>query len=298
MIVAAGPAINFVLALVIYASIFATYGKVEIEHSPTVGVVIEGGIAEKLGIQVDDKIVTIGGDKIQYFSDVQKKTMLSPSVETEITIERKGELKTFKFVPQSEYIKDETGEFVQVRLGIKNKPDQIIKQDEIHYSIFGAITAAGSKIYDDCVNMLQGLAQVIVGERSAKDMGGPVKIVEYSGMFTQSLSDSVVCAFGGKVDLPKGAKLSCGEMAMNGFINAFMFMAMISTMLGLMNLLPVPMLDGGHLAFYGIEAIIRRPVHEAVQEWAFRAGFAFLIGLMLYVTYNDIISLVQRFILS
>jgi regulator of sigma E protease len=77
-----------------------------------------------------------------------------------------------------------------------------------------------------------------------------------------------------------------------------MFMAMISTMLGLMNLLPVPMLDGGHLAFYGIEAIMRRPVHEAVQEWSFRAGFAFLISLMLYVTYNDIISLVQRFILS
>jgi len=301
LIVAAGPAINFLLALLIYSTIFATYGKVEIEHSPTVGTVIEGGIAAKLGIQVDDKIVSIGGEKVQYFSDVQKKTMLSPSVETEITVERKGELKQFKFVPQSEYIKDETGEFVQVRLGIKNKPDQIIKQDEIHYNVFESVGAAAEKIYADCVNMLQGLAQVVVGERSAKDMGGPVKIVEYSGMFTQSLSDSVVCAFGGevKVKVPEGAKpISCGEMAMNGFINAFMFMAMISTMLGLMNLLPVPMLDGGHLAFYGIEAIIRRPVHEAVQEWAFRAGFAFLIGLMLYVTYNDIYSLVQRFILS
>ena len=75
-------------------------------------------------------------------------------------------------------------------------------------------------------------------------------------------------------------------------------MAMISTMLGLMNLLPIPMLDGGHLLFYGVEAIIRRPVPEMVQEWSFRAGFAFLIGLMLYVTYNDIISLVTRFIVS
>jgi regulator of sigma E protease len=159
--------------------------------------------------------------------------------------------------------------------------------------------AAVEKVYADCGNMLRGLHQIIVGERSAKDMGGPVKIVEYSGMFTQNISDAVVCTFGGEVKLPEGAKpISCGEMAINGFINALMFTAMISTMLGLMNLLPVPMLDGGHLAFYAVEAIIRRPVHEKVQDLAFRVGFAFLISLMLYVTYNDIVSIVQRFIMS
>lgn len=294
LIVAAGPAINFVLAVFIYAAIFGTYGKVEIEHSPVVGVVMEGGVADKMGIKTGDKIVSIGGEPIKYFSDVQKKTMLAASVETEISVERAGELLSFKFVPQSAYVKDETGEFVQVRLGIKNAPDQILVQDTISYGVVGAVVAAVEKVYADSVVMLQGLWQIITGERSSKDMGGPVKIVEYSGHFTESLAKSVSCAFGGEND----TKLSCGELALDGFLNALMFMAMVSTMLGLVNLFPIPMLDGGHLTFYAIEAALRKPVHETVQDWAYRGGFAFLVGLMLYVTYNDIVSLFQRFIVS
>ncbi len=292
LIVAAGPAINFLLAILIYSSIYATYGKTEIEFTPAVGVVIEGGVADELGIEVDDLIVSIGGAAVETFQDVREKTMLAPSVATEIVVNRGGELKSFSFVPENQDLKDETGEFVQVRLGIKNKPDQILRKEEISFGVFEAIGASVQKVYDDSVNMLNALGQIITGERSMKEMGGPVKIVEYSGHFTQSITDSISCAFG-----YNDTELTCGELAQNGILNALIFMAMISTMLGLMNLLPVPMLDGGHLLFYGIEAIIRRPVPEMAQEWSFRAGFAFLIGIMLYVTYNDIISLVNRFIL-
>lgn len=293
LIVAAGPAINFALAILIYSTIYATYGKTEIEFEPTIGTVIDGGVASDLGMKEGDKIISIGGEEVKYFSDVQKKTMLAPSVETEVVVEREGERIPFKFVPQNSDLKDETGEFVQVRLGIKNDPEKILRKDEISYGLFGAVAAAFDKVYTDCATMLKALGQIIAGERSMKEMGGPVKIVEYSGLFTQSITDSVSCAFG-----YNDTKLSCGELALNGAINALVFMAMISTMLGLMNLLPIPMLDGGHLLFYGIEAILRRPVPELAQEWSFRAGFAFLIGLMLYVTYNDILSLVNRFVLS
>lgn len=293
LIVAAGPAINFALAILIYSTIYATYGKTEIEFEPTIGVVIDGGVASDLGMQEGDRIVSIGGNDVKYFSDVQRLTMFAPSVETEIVVERDGETIPFKFTPQNQDLKDENGEFVQVRLGIKNNPEDIVRKEEISFGVFEAVGAAVDKVYADCVGMLKALGQIISGERSMKEMGGPVKIVEYSGHFTQSISDSVTCAFG-----YNDTKLTCGELAMNGFINALVFTAMISTMLGLMNLLPVPMLDGGHLLFYAIEAIIRRPVPEMAQEWSFRAGFAFLIGIMLYVTYNDILSLVNRFVLS
>lgn len=296
VIVFAGPAINFLLALIIYTSIFALNGKYDIEFSTQVGSVIDGGVADGLGIEVGDKIVSIGGEKVQYFSEIALKTMLSPSIETEISYEREGEVITRSFVPATEYLKDESGKFVQVRLGIGNVPTDVLKKEVIEMSFGEALVSAAEEVYKQSKQMLIGLGQVIVGERSVKEMGGPVKIVEYTGQFTQGITDSISCVFGFKEDMKEG--VTCGDLFENGFLQALMFMAMISTMLGLINLFPIPMLDGGHLAFYAIEAITRRPMAEKYQEYAFKAGFAFLITLMLYVTYNDIVSFVQRHILS
>ena len=128
LIVFAGPAINFLLAMVIYTSIFAINGKTEMELSTRVGSVIDGGVASEMGIEVGDKIVSIGGEKVEYFSEIAQKTMLSPSVETEISFERDGEIITKSFVPETTYLKDAEGEFVQVRLGIGSTIGDIVKR--------------------------------------------------------------------------------------------------------------------------------------------------------------------------
>lgn len=305
LIVVAGPAINFLLAFVIYFGVFWANGKTEIEHSPTIGRMIDGGVAQKLGMKVGDKIVSIGGEKVEFFSDILNKTMLSPSVETEIVVERAGAQQSFKFVPQNSYLRDKDGQFVQVRLGIQNDPELIVRKNEIQYGLLGAAKQSVIEIYEGCEKMLTAIWQIVSGVRSAKDMSGPVKIVEYSGQFTEDLAKSISCVFNGVESLKlepskdkSAAPVTCGDLAISGFLSAVLFMAMLSTMLGLMNLLPIPMLDGGHLLFYVVEAVLRRPASEKVQELAFRAGFAFLVSLMLYVTYNDIVSIFQRYILS
>lgn len=299
LIVFAGPAINFILAFVLYSAIFTFNGKTEIEFSTQVGSVIEGGVADGLGIEVGDKIVSIGGEKVQYFSEIAQRTMLGASVETEISFERDGEVISKSFVPQTEYLKDASGEFVQVRLGIGSTAGDIVKNVSTDLSFTEALEEGASQVYDQSANMLHGVGQIITGERSVKEMGGPVKIAEYSGQFTENITKGLSCYFTGAEsikDFKEGS--TCSDVLVSGLLNALLFTAMISTMLGLVNLFPIPMLDGGHLTFYAIEAIAQRPLGEKYQEWAFRAGFVFLIGLMLYVTYNDVISFVQRYILS
>jgi regulator of sigma E protease len=110
-------------------------------------------------------------------------------------------------------------------------------------------------------SMVDGLGQIITGQRSVKEMGGPLMIAKFSG-----------------------------QAATYGWVVFLGFMAMISINLGFINLLPIPMLDGGHLVFYLVEAVTRRPVSIRAQEWAFRSGFALLMALMLFVTFNDLAS--------
>ena len=302
-VVFAGPAINFILAFVIYFMIFAFNGKVESELSTKIGQVLEGGVAQEMGIEEGDYIISIGGEKVDYYSQVHEKIMLAPSVETELTFTKgkDGEKITKYFVPQRNLVKDKDGKVLEARIGVGPSNEYAIDTTITELSFAEAAVESAHKVYDSSVKMLIGVGQLITGERSVKDMGGPVKIAEYSGMFTEGISAGANCYFNRTFYLEKALAVEdkdCGKLMTSGIITALSFMAMISTMLGLVNLFPIPMLDGGHLAFYTIEAIIRKPMAEKYQEFAFRVGFVFLVGLMLYVTYNDIVSFVERYVLS
>jgi len=144
-----------------------------------------------------------------------------------------------------------------------------------------------SQVYKMSRDMLKGLKQIVTGVRSAKELGGPVRILEYSGQSTSKIADALACV------IDKNGK-DCGQLALDGLLISLLFMAMISTSLGLLNLFPIPMLDGGHMLFYIIEVIMRRKPPEKIQEWSFRVGFAFIISLMLYVSYNNIVSWIDK----
>ena len=170
----------------------------------------------------------------------------------------------------------------------------LLRDETTQMSFPEAVVAGAVQVYDQSAQMLNGVWQIITGVRSVKEMGGPVKIAEYSGQFTENISKSFSCYLGGDIDMSSLRKAQLVAICYtSGFLMAIMFTAMISTMLGLVNLFPIPMLDGGHLAFYAIEAVTQRPLAEKYQEYAFKLGFVFLVGLMLYVTYNDVISFVK-----
>jgi regulator of sigma E protease len=125
-----------------------------------------------------------------------------------------------------------------------------------------AVTLAGDQSISVVKMMVTGIKQIVIGERSVKELGGPIKIAKYSG-----------------------------EKLTLGWPEFVYFAALISIILAFINLLPIPALDGGHLAFYAAEAIRRKPLGARSQEWAFRTGMAFVLALMLLVTFNDLASL-------
>lgn len=290
LIVIAGPFMNFVLSVAIFMGIFMFVGKLQMDAPPLVNEVVKGGAAEQIGIKAGDLILKIDGKDVKYFSDLQEIIRISPLEEMDITYKRGEQIITTKISPKFEEIDDGNGNKVRIgMIGIARAPLEVTDKDFKRLGVTAAFSEAANEVYKQCKAMLKGLKQIITGVRSTKELGGPVKIMEYSGQSTNKLAEAVSCTFDAK-------QKDCSRLYRDGIVISLVFTAMISTMLGLMNLFPIPVLDGGHLLFYTIEAIMRRPAPEKVQEWSFRAGFAFLIGMMLYVTFNDITSFVQRYL--
>lgn len=288
LIVMAGPFMNFVLSIAIFMAIFSTYGKLQMDAPPLVNEVVPGGSADSIGMKAGDLILSVDGKSVKYFSEVQDVIHMSPLEEMEITYQRGTETYHSKIRPKFQEIDDGNGNKIRLgMIGVSRAAVEVSDKDWKKLSIGESFVASVEEVYKQCRNMLKGLAQIITGVRSTKELGGPVKIVEFSGQSTNKLADAFSCSF-------DSAQTDCSKLYRDGIVISLVFTAMISTMLGLMNLFPIPVLDGGHLLFYTIEAVMRRPAHEKIQEWSFKAGFAFLIGLMLYVTYNDILSFVQR----
>ena len=291
LIVLAGPAANFILAIVIFTSIYMSYGKLKFDAPPIAQEVMKDGAAEKIGMKAGDVILELDNKKIEHFSDLQQIIRLSPLETLEVKYKRGDEVITSKISPKFQEIDDALGNKVKVgMIGISAGTMDISKKDFVPLGFVPAVTASVEEVYKQCQVMLKGLSQIINGVRSTKELGGPIKIMEYSGQSTSKISDALACYISGD------GKKDCGDMVVDGLLVAFVFMAMISTMLGLMNLFPIPVLDGGHLLFYLIEAVTRKPMAGKFQEWSYRIGFSFLIGMMIYVTFNDIISFVNRYL--
>lgn len=254
-IVFAGPAINFIFAFLILMGFGLVYGQSV--TPPVVGQVVEGSAAEQAGLKAGDRIVSANGDRITVFQDIVSSVALQVREPVKLVIERDGASRELIVTTRELIEKDRFGnEFRRGFIGVSpGKPQWA------DVSLLEAPGYAWRQTVVILDTMVEGLKQIITGKRTIKDLGGPLKIAKQSG-----------------------------ESAAIG-VEAFIFLiALISINLGFINLLPLPMLDGGHLLFYAIEAVRRKPANPKVQEWAFRFGFAAVATLFLVVTFNDLES--------
>jgi regulator of sigma E protease len=255
-IVAAGPAANFLFAIVVLAVLFTTYGQ---PFTPAeVGQVQPGSAAEQGGIQPGDVIRSIDGSTVQRFEDVQQVVRLNPGVPMTIVVKRDGQEQTLNVTPSRTELTDRFGNHYQIGLlGISRSGMEYVKRDPAT-----AIIQAGTETWDLSVSTLKAMWQIIIGTRATDELGGPLRIAQMSG-----------------------------EVAQGGVVAVLWFMAVLSINLGLINLFPVPVLDGGHLLFYAAEAVRGKPLGQRAQEYGFRIGLALVLTLMVFATWNDLVHL-------
>jgi regulator of sigma E protease len=256
IIVLAGPLTNFLVAIGIFMAFFAAYG---VPRTPAViSAVVEKSPAATAGFLAGDRVVAIAGRPIDTFDDLAEMIRFRPDERLRIDIVRDGAPKSLSVVTAADIERDRFGnEFRKGSIGIMSG-QQVIEP----VSLAQLPVEATRQTFGIVRTMVDTLGQIITGRRSVKELGGPIKIAQVSG-----------------------------QQASLGVLNFVMLMALISINLGFINLLPIPMLDGGHLVFYLFEGITRRPVPERAMEWAFRSGLAVLLSFMIFVTLNDILSL-------
>jgi regulator of sigma E protease len=256
LIVLAGPMTNFIVAIAIFACFNMAYGKPV--FAPVIDMVTEGGVAAEAGLRVGDRIVAFGGDAIDDFREVSDKVAPHPGERVTLTVDRAGERLQLPLEIGTVVETDRFGNEYRIgQIGIGSKHGSVVAVGP-----FEAVTLAVWQTGETVDLMVTGLGQIVTGRRSLQELGGPVKIAKFSG-----------------------------EQLSLGWINFVQFAALVSINLAFINLLPIPALDGGHLAFYAAEAVRRKPLGPRSQEWAFRTGIAFVLALMLFVTINDVASL-------
>jgi regulator of sigma E protease len=255
LIVLAGPATNFLAAILILTGFNFAYGVPQ--TPPVIGTFTESSSALKAGLRPGDRVVSIDGKSVDRFEDILPVVALNVGTPVNLEVERQGRRFEVDVQPRVIISKDNFGnEIRRPVLGIF-PGDQVLTP----VSPLGAVAGAVQQCWVVVTTTVRGLGQIITGRRSVKEMGGPLKIAKFSG-----------------------------EQASMGLLAFLWFIAVISINLGFINLLPIPMLDGGHLFFYGIEAVRRKPLRPEAQEWAFRTGLAALLALMILVTFNDLAS--------
>jgi regulator of sigma E protease len=252
-IVAAGPAANFVFAIVALAVLFMTYGQ---PFTPArVGQVLPGSAAASGGIRPGDTIVSINGDPIQRFEDVQQDVSLNPGVPMSIVVKRDSQEVMLHVTPSRIEETDRFGNHYETgRLGISRNGVDYVKRDPAT-----ALFQAGAETWHLSASTVTAMWQIVKGTRSTDELGGPLRIAQMSG-----------------------------EVVQGGVVAIVWFMAVLSINLGLINLFPVPVLDGGHLLFYAVEAVRGRPLGQRAQEYGFRIGLALVLTLMVFATWNDL----------
>lgn len=276
IIVAAGPAANFVLAIAIFGALLMAFGQAD-RKAVAANVVAESPAAEA-GFEPGDEIIAIDGRAVRTFSDIRRHVIMRSGDAVPMTIMRDGEELTL--TPTIE--RTQTGEFLgrpmySGRLGVgsdASDPSLIIIQ---RYGPLDAL-AGGVERTGDVISMTgQFLARMVTGRESVDELGGILRIGAMAGHGANTAVDDARDAGGGGGAAAAGVALYLIQLA-----------AFLSISIGLVNLLPIPILDGGHLMYYAYEAVAGRPLGEAAQEWGFRIGFALIVGLMLFVTINDL----------
>ena len=251
LIVAAGPVANMILAFVLFLGLFIVAGQAVVQ--PVLSKITPGSPAAAAGLQPGDRIITADGKSIRYFEDLQQFIVEHPGSELAISFSRDGVVQNKQVMTGK---KTENGQQIGF-LGVEG--DQVTTQ---HYSPAGAVVAAGTETWSVTVATLSGLWNLVVHHQGVQDLGGPLRIAQLSG-----------------------------QVAALGLSSLISFIAMLSVNLGLVNLVPIPILDGGHLLFYASEAIYGKPIPRRAQEMSLRFGFALLLSLFAFTTLNDLTQL-------
>jgi regulator of sigma E protease len=266
-IVVAGPLANFLLAIAIFAGLFMLFGKPS--TSARVDAVQPGSAAEAAGFQPGDLVVSINGREIDSFSDMQQIVSTSAGETLVFEVQRAGKLITLKATPALKEVKDRFGNVHrQGILGITRSPSP----DDTHFQPVGPLKALElgvQRTWFVVERTLSYVGGVVSGREAADQLGGPIRIAQVSG-----------------------------QVASEGFPSLLSLTAVLSVSIGLLNLFPVPLLDGGHLLFYAIEALRGKPLSERAQEVGFRIGLAIVVMLMIFATYNDILHLAAQWTAS
>jgi regulator of sigma E protease len=257
-IVAAGPLANFAFAIVIFAFLFLAFGRPF--TPPVVGSVIDGMPAAAAGIQAGDRIVAINGARVDRFEDIQRVVLLNLDQELRIEVARGDRSFRFDLRPVIVAETDRLGNSMRLaRLGIRGSAQRDI---ETIASPTRAIWLAAEETWLQTVGSLKAVGQMIVGRRGADELSGPLGIAKVSGEAAQTSWAALIALAG-----------------------------TLSVSLGLINLFPIPILDGGHLVFYAIEAVRGRPLGARAQEYGFRVGLVLVVSLMVFATWQDLVRL-------
>ena len=264
-IVLAGPVFNLVLAYIIFTVFLSVNLPVTIPKldsiTTTIENVMEDSPAMKAGLTKDDTIVSIDGESVGEWNVMAEIFSNNPGNELALTVKRNDELIAIKIIPEPTTVKDEQGEEVTIgRIGISKKFNaKVITSDSIFSAPFKGIQA----VYEWCVLTLDVIVKLFTGSVSTKQIGGPILIVD-----------------------------AAAKAASVGVFTYFNFIAIISINLAILNLLPVPVLDGGHVLFFAIEAIRGKPVSEKIMIAANKVGMTLLLLLIFFVLYNDTVRII------
>jgi regulator of sigma E protease len=261
-IVAAGPAANFLFAILALAFMFMVYGQPY--TPPVIREVLPEGAAAEAGMKPGDRILSMDGRDTPRFEDVLGVIVMNPGRTVSMLVERvevEGAEPTrleLTVTPRAEKMEDRFGNIHTIgRLGVMRGNDEYRRQTPLT-----AIWEAGKETLRLTEGTLDAVWQMALGMRSTNELGGPIRIAQMSG-----------------------------QVAQTGFVTMIWFVAVLSINLGLINLFPIPMLDGGHLLYYAVEAVRGRPLGERAQEYGFRVGLALVLTLMVFATWNDLVQL-------
>lgn len=256
-VVAAGPIANFLLAIFIFAAAFMTVGTVVLE--PRVDEVLQGSAAEQAGLEKGDLVTSINGRQIKDFSELQQTVMMRAGEPLVLGIERNGEPREITVTPQLKEEPDGFGGKMRIGiLGVRHNPEGGTRYERL--GPVEAVNAGIRRTWMIVESTFRYLGKMVTGRESADQLGGPIAMAKVAG-----------------------------DAASVGVAQFVSVIAFLSVSIGLINLFPIPMLDGGHLVYYAIEAIRGKPLGERAQEWGFRIGFSLVIMLMLVGTFNDLV---------
>jgi regulator of sigma E protease len=248
--VLAGPMANFALAITIYAGVFSL---ISAPATNEIGSVKANTAAASAGLKRGDRILSIAGRQTPTFDEVREIVEARPKQTVAIRLERDGAVRQLAVKIGTGQLEDSNGKKLTIgQLGVS--PASV--------SLIVALPMATEQTIRITGLMVRGIARLIIGEESHRDVGGPIRIAQFAG-----------------------------QAASLGVLPFIALMALLSINLGFINLLPVPMLDGGHLFFYAIEGVRRRPLSAQALEWAFRGGVAVILALVLFTTINDLGSI-------